>query len=62
MENEVHHVFVHEKLSIKTLLKFVQVNCSAMFLTYTNLIQGRSKVDNWGADIHIFVFCTINFF
>ena len=29
------------------------------------VIQGRSKVDNWGgggADIHIFVFCTINFF
>ena len=25
--------------------------------------QGRSKLDNWGgADIHIFVFCTINFF
>ena len=28
-------------------------------------VQGRSKLDNWGGggtDIHIFVFCTINFF
>ena len=24
--------------------------------------QGRSKLDNWGADIHIFVLYTINFF
>ena len=31
----------------------------------TTTVQDRSKLDNWGggggADIHIFVFCTINF-
>ena len=25
-------------------------------------MQGRRKIDNWGANIHIFVFCTINNF
>ncbi len=25
-------------------------------------MQGHKKVDNWGDHIHIFVFCTINFF
>ena len=39
----------------------VRVDVPRLQLTAVSLSQGRSKLDNWGADIHIFVFCTINF-
>ena len=45
-------------------LKNIFVICTKTFIQYQrhHCCQGCRKIDNWGCNVHIFVFCTINFF
>ena len=53
-------------LTMQILTTQLLTTVASQLLQRSDLIQCRSKLDNWGggggAHIHIFVFCVINFF
>ena len=54
----INKIVLKQKKDIFILVQSIVKDLKLPF----DVLQWRSQLDNWGANIHIFVFCVINFF